>query len=434
MNLILFDRSRREVDEKCPRARYWNYEWQRTGLERRSINQHLSYGIAVHDALAIIMEEVKETDALPSEALVTAAIESALFNYRQTVAKRGLDLQQTSIIEEDPYTGGFVEVKADTQWIVDQYSDMLEAHVRGWVMVRLPAILQDFRVVDVEVEKRLLIPITFTAGEEERVDQENALGFMARLDNLLERRVDHALVVLNFKTASECKSYWLEQWQTDQQTISEMLPIEHEYGKPCAGVLIEGLVKGKQNTEWPRNSHHWYHNSPLIFAWKKEGDGFAETEWASRFEFIDQDGSRRRLGKGWVRVRAYDYPGGIHGWLNYLRDRDPELLRSQFVAPPLVSRQDSEVQEWLEQVKWREYEIWDSAVQGPAPINPLTLVRYFRKETHNANCLFPGKCQFYDICWGSAKDDPLGSGLYQIRTPHHPEPQDEFEKAVASEQ
>jgi len=424
MILIPFDRSRREADEKCRRARYLNYEYQGKGLERRALNQHLAFGGAVHDAMAIIMEEVKVTDAVPDEGVVAAAIDSALWGFRREVEQRGFDLQADSLVEMDPYTGDITETKADTQWMVDQYVDLLEALVRGWVLVRLPALLADFNVVSVESEKRLLIPTTFKAGEEVREDEEVALVFLARIDAQLRRRMDGATVVLNFKTVSEAKSYWVEGWQTDQQTISEMLPVEYETGTPCAGVLIEGLVKGRQNVQWPKGSGHWYHGSPLIWAWCKQGDGFQREEWAAKYEWTDETGAFRRLGKGWERVRAsQEFPGGIAAWLRFLQEREPQLLNSQFVSPPLVSRQGSEIEEWLEQVKHREVEIYESAGE---------LARDFPKNTHNNNCLFPSRCQFYDICWGSSKDDPIGSGLYQIRQPNHPEAPEELRKLVAN--
>lgn len=408
--LIPVDRSRRELDEKCPRARYYGYEYQGTGIERRALNQHLAFGLAVHDALATILEEVASKDAQPDSAFVVMAIESAIFRFREAFRQRGFAMEGAEGMEEDPYTGSFTMVKADFTWLCDHYCDLLEALVTGWCMVRLPSLLKDYRVLQVEKEKQLIIPI----------DATHALLFLSRPDALLERRSDLVKVILNFKTASETKGWWLERWQVDQQTISEVLPIEHETGEICGGVLIEGLVKGKQVIEYPKGSGHWQHGSPLVWAWRKEGDGFQPEEWAARYEWRDEEGNFRRLGKGWTRVRVFtDYPGGIPAWLNRLRDRDPDLLVGQFVSPPLVSRNAEALDEWKVQVQAREFDIYEAAKIAEVP-GMNVLARDFPKHTHNANCLFPTKCAYYDICWGEI-GDPLQSGLYQIRVPNHPE-------------
>ena len=54
----------------------------------------------------------------------------------------------------------------------------------------------------------------------------------------MERRTDGALVIMSFKTTSQANTLWLENFKTDQQTISEVLPVEVTAGPGgcwCAG-------------------------------------------------------------------------------------------------------------------------------------------------------------------------------------------------------
>ena len=219
---------------------------------------------------------------------------------------------------------------------------------------------------------------------------------------------------------------WLENFKTDQQTISEVLPVESRLGREVAGVQVEGLVKGAQRTEWPRGSGHRHHSSPLVWGYLLEAGGL-DLEWKAQFEWVDEAGNNRRLGKGWNRQRiSTSYPGGIPEWIGYLYQKEPELLRAQFISPPLITRSASELEEWQEQVKYREVEVHNAlvAINNSDYINLTqeTLAHVFPK--HTSGCAydqqFHSKCPCYSLCWGTAASDPIGSGEYVYRTPNHP--------------
>ena len=166
-------------------------------------------------------------------------------------------------------------------------------------------------------------------------------------------------------------------------------------GKEVAGVQVEGLTKGPQAVDWPRGSGHKHHASPLIWGYLTEAGGL-DLEWKARYEWTDEAGNSRRLGKGWNSQRiAERYPGGIAEWVGGLYQTDPELLRAQFPSPPLISRSAHELEEWQTQVKYREIEVanalvqlksWDgyeetqSICQGSAPRSSLP-------KTHRWLCL-----------------------------------------------
>jgi len=417
-----FDRSRTESDHKCPRRRYWEYDYDGKGLQPVRLNQHLAFGGAVHNVIASILEYCKLPDtviltqraeraaAFPEMPVVDGLIKLGQAELRRQF-KESKGFQVEPILEEG-FDGQIVQVTEDQTWLVDHYCDLLEGLVVGWCLVRLPALLEQYRVVQVETEEQLQIS--------------PELMFLSRPDAILERRTDGALVILSLKTVSSVNQMWLENFKTDQQTISEVLPVEARLGWEVAGVQVEGLTKGAMAVDWPRGAGHKHHASPLIWGYLCEAGGL-DLEWKAKYEWKDDAGNNRRLGKGWNRQRiAERYPGGIPEWVGWLYQNEPELLRAQFPSPPLICRSVQELEEWQVQVKHREIEVHNALVQiqnrGDEQINDI-LCEAFPKHTDGCayDPQFHSKCPCYELCWGTAGIDPIGCGEFKYRVPNHPE-------------
>ena len=422
MSIHYFDRSRTEIDHKCPRREYWEYYYDGKGLQPVKLNQHLAFGGAVHEAIAEALLLCKWNDELPLMHSIKDIIAHAQANLRkQFTEAHGF---QSATLTEMGFDGEMIQVTEDQTWLIDHYCDLLEGLVVGWCLVRLPVLLEQYRVVQVETEETLCVG---NAGMYPISDAQ--LVFLSRPDAILERRTDGALVILSLKTTKKVNSEWLENFKTDQQTISEVLPVEARLGREVAGVQVEGLVKGELRTEWPKGSGRWHHNSPLVWGYMIEAGGI-DLEWKAQFEWQDEAGNNRRLGKGWNRQRiAERYPGGVAEWVGNLYQAEPELLRAQFPSPPLISRSAHELEEWQTQVVYRETEVHNALVQiglnqqTDSCSIPTLLSQHFPK--HTTGCAydpqFHSKCPMYENCWGTAGLDPIGSGLYKYRIPNHPE-------------
>lgn len=419
MTIHYFDRSRTEIDHRCPRRLYWEYYYDGKGLVPVKLNQHLAFGGAVHEALACILSGCKDLDVLPNMEYIKGAIGHATTCLRAEFTQ-SKGFQAESILEEG-FDGSLIQVTEDQSWLLDHYCDLLEGLVIGWCLVRPPLLLEQYRIVEVETEEQLDFIVDYT--------NQTVLRFLSRPDAILERRTDGALVILSFKTVSQVNQMWLENFKTDQQTISEVLPVESRLGKEVAGVQVEGLVKGSQRTEWPYGSGHKHHSSPLVWGYMLEAGGI-DLEWKAQYEWIDETGKTRRLGKGWNRQRvAVSYQGGIPEWIGWLYQNEPELLRAQFVSPPLITRSAQELEEWQEQVRYREVEVHNALVQiaqadgRGSHVVEQALAQAFPK--HTTGCAydpqFHSKCPCYQLCWGSEGNDPIGCGSFKYRTPNHPE-------------
>src|SRR5208337_3396950 len=140
-----FDRSRMEVSYKCPRREYWEYYFDGRGLQPVKLNQHLALGGAVHDAIALILLDCKKNDMLPSMSKITWGISKTLETLRAEFFKaQGF---QATTLTEMGFDGEMIQVTDDQSWLIDHYCDLLEALVIGWCLVRLPLLMQQYRVV-----------------------------------------------------------------------------------------------------------------------------------------------------------------------------------------------------------------------------------------------------------------------------------------------
>lgn len=424
-----FDRSRLETSFKCPRREYWEYYYDDKGLQPVRLNQHLAFGGAVHEAIAQILEYCRLNKEIPDLVGIHEAIHNAQSDLRdEFTSAKGF---QSEPILEEGFSGELIQTTEDQTWLVDHYCDLLEGLVVGWCLVRLPALMEQYRVVQVETEESLSM---FCDSTGIVTDNTVELRFLSRPDAILERRTDGALVILSLKTTSQVNQMWLENFKTDQQTISEVLPVEARLGREVAGVQVEGLVKGQMRTEWPKGSGHFCHGSPLVWGYLCEAGGLS-LEWKAQYEWTDEAGNKRRLGKGFNRQRISErYPGGIPEWVGYLYQNEPELLRSQFPSPPLISRSAHELEEWQEQVKYREVEVHNALVQLGLHVDSSMSIPTHNKSIeqilaqvfpkHTTGCAydpqFHSKCPCYGLCWGSEGNDPLGCGSYKYREPNHP--------------
>ena len=153
MTTHYFDRSRIEVEHKCPRRQYWEYYYDGKGLVPAKLNPHLAFGSAVHEALAIILGILSDLDALPGIEQVNMRIRTAKATLIDTFTQsKGF---QGEVILEEGFDGQMIQVAEDQTWLLDHYCDLLEGLVIGWCLVRLPDLIAQYRIIEVETEERL---------------------------------------------------------------------------------------------------------------------------------------------------------------------------------------------------------------------------------------------------------------------------------------
>jgi hypothetical protein len=171
-------------------------------------------------------------------------------------------------------------------------------------------------------------------------------------------------------------------------------------------------------------------DTPLAYGWVRRGNMPGEDEWAWKYKWASEEEGKKfsQLGKGFRKVSIWDnYEGGVKAWIDDLAARaiTPRHINpfeAIFPESLPVSRRADEIESWKRQVVSQESRVRQRALAvEEAHGDEEVLDREFPQ--HTANCYsFNSPCQFFDACFKPAVHaDPLGSGLYQVRTANHPE-------------
>ena len=397
---IIIDRSRREDDEKCRRLRYWRYEHEGRGIEKGGEWLDPLIGTALHNGIehALRGGGVEESVAFTRETILAARRRGPILVFRP-----GPD--------------------ADAD--IEEGIELAEALLRGWIAVRRDAILREFEIISIEREMHY-----------DYSYRGHIVRQLSRPDIVHRRRNDGAVFVRNLKTTSRVDDKWRTKWRYDMQTFSEALAVEAELGEPVAGTIMEGIVKGSRKA-YPMGSGDYHWDSPLLFAWKRDGEPpMTEDQWYARYEWTCTGphemgrgkpcpGGRNHRLSGVHRSRVAERLGGVSGWISYLNVSDPALLQEQYVELTPILRSPYEIERWKRQALPREVEIRETREHliaddhmGPEVRDEL-LDKWFPMSTSAGNCVWPSQCAYFEVCHGVAGDDLEGNG-FRPRDPNHP--------------
>lgn len=442
---MLTSRSRRSDTEYCPRLRYWAHEAFGTGFEPVKLAIPLTTGVAFHIGAAELLRG-KSTDN---------AVGTALDYYREKTAKRGFDLNE---LEQDSF-------------VFQEQVALTEALIRVAALRVVPVLTQTYHILEVE---RMDMAYLVNAD-----DEEDSIIWRSIPDALMaERDDDHDLYQLSWKTASTYDPKKEIANRTDMQGISEAWTWEQRPGlqdsatngwlwklaglsdgiRPprIRGVQMVYLVKGQRREGRTKGQYETY--SPLVRPWRNIGiNGYAwRYEWTSQ-EPGDMYPSTHRLGKGWEPFRPWEAMG-TKEWIQMLHENrvQPEAgdcLGQQYAIPVPFYRTPAQTHHWREQTACQEIQI-RAAMQDIRPAESMIqyleeqvragclenleglaqarntlmikLDHEFPQYTHTCPNFFGRRCPCWDICWGPGHiaENPVGSGLYQIKEPYTgPEPE-----------
>lgn len=340
-----------------------------------------------------------DPDDMPSDA--SKVILNARTGYLAEVGERGLDGEGTPLNE--------------TQ-VAQEQAALLEAFGWAFERVRVPALLSEYEIVSIEREE-----FTLLAGD---------VGLAGRCDAVLRRRSDGLLFVWNLKTVSQPDARWKAGFEVDQQLMLEALAVERRLGERVYGCLIEGFIKGPRveadddlkevRQGSGKEATQRIQRSRLLYGYKLDANPpiqKADYDW---------EGTTR---KGWHKFRvweeAFEGQGGyspLRYWINWLPQ---EVIEGQFEILEPIIRSDRAVESKLAQVVAAERNIraFRSSMEANPSYNAEQLDAYFPQNEDRCHRL--GPCPFLQMCWNEQNArDPLGSGLYQPRTPNHPEGED----------
>lgn len=464
--MTIFDRSRHEDFEKCPRLRLISYEYPRAdieeldnsgravvhGVQRRAMAVPLLTGGVVHKGL--------EYYTATGDNNENEAVQYALNWYDHDIIKRGIEVEVT---EKD---------SPASFWTIKVQRVLCEALIRGWTRYVWPELSQQYTVIAAEQEERMQCV----------APDSSILTLLTRSDLILRRNEDGRHFVMNHKTINEVSDRKLQSLRYDTQSISEVLAAQSRYdlqamddqnctsacipdadNMPCGGrasgctcechkpthidgVIYDLLIKGPQKAQYPKDTGIWHNASPLAWVYVKEGQtGIEDDAYAARYDWhctaphkmtrgYCDGNAKHTIGPKYHRKLVTEVFPNVTAWLEWLEANEPELLREQFQTLPAIMRSEWDVEVWKRCVLTEEARIANDAeiarseitAYGWARAQPLLDVM-FPKHTAHGNCFWPGKCKAFDICWGNMPEDLYqiegsdGELLYTAREMNHPE-------------
>lgn len=367
----------------CRRLRYLTYHYGGKGLSRTVASLPLINGDFVHKALACLVQGED----------MNGVLEALSNQYRA-------DMQGRTVYGE-----------LDLEFLINEQLTLLEGLVRAWGRVRLNALLSEYDIVDIERE----------------VEWEMAPGIivMLRMDLVLRRKRDKLLFVKDYKTVGTLYDDWAKKFEHDTQLLCYTLAAEAIYKEPIGGLLMEGLIKGRRAKEKAVTSPFhglMIQQSPLCYAYKS---GVAKNPNAFVYE--------HKWSRGAEKVPVWEMPGGIEHWLA-TEWSDLDCLEL-FVPLPAIKPVRRDAERWLRQMTHQERGIrhdvdeaerlrreWDEQQTDDTwDEYQVFLDEMFpQNQNHCHRYTFNHPCPNEQLCFTEEVEaDPLKSGLYEVRIPHH---------------
>ncbi len=380
---LRLSKSQIDTHEQCPRKWFLKYAYGGAGIEPDGLrSMDLSKGVAIHKGI----ERLFAGDSI--DAALTAAF-----------AEFDADLAQ------DKVAAGVTPVG-----VITENKMVVEACLRLWNQVRLPALRAEY---------------DYVAGEYEMTTRlSDTLSLYARPDAVLRSKQDGRLFNWSLKTERSHNTTKHPTALIDTGGLTEainmaMVMADGELMR-VGGTLMEYVVAGRPDDDEPIIWH------PGVHGWRRPTDmgGFAYA-WRWKFANPDHDlngpkgpknPETRSLAKkeGWERFNACDYPGGIAAWCDALLARKftPQHLDPRdelFYFPPAYVRTQSALLSFVEQTI-AEYSGIPTRVERVAN-GQASVDAAFPKRRYN--CLRYGaewRCPYWAICH-EGLNNPIGNGF-----------------------
>jgi hypothetical protein len=379
---IFYDRSRCVDDWICHRRRYLRTEYGGRGLAPVTRTHALALGSVVHELFECAFKAHLEAGTLDTAMGLAATLQEAC----------------------DTVLPPFVESLRATGATPDRASEqaaLAEGLFRGWFAARWREFHETYEVLGVEVE--CLYP-------------HDGCIFASKPDLVVRRRADGTVWYWEWKTTSNVRDSWFKQWNYDIQFLAGALGVQATLGLEITGVIVQGLYKGyeRENASGVKEQY-----SPLCYVYAREVGTVHGVEVEYSLE--------TQRGKGWHKVGTWVDPGGVAAHVERLHTLAPDTLLAQFPQTPPHFIHAERLRTLLRQRAMRERDIALASADilvaqshGHAELAALDLDVYFPQSFNACAPAFGSPCPFRDVCHvASIGEDPLASGLYDWRVPHH---------------
>ena len=414
---ILTDRSRIETFQKCPRLRYWQYEYCAQGLDLDGSATALNIGSAVHAGVGEYLQGQLDRDSDTSPDLLPIALQAAL----ATPEFAALEVQEDrDLVEALVRTWWFAGLPTLDGWVVlsverEEAFDREVADPKSSVYFFDPKQINPLDLTDDKVGA--LIPV-HDLDVIARVPRMQTVRLMTRSDWLAStsglQSLNNAPVApgvynWNLKTWRTCDDRRVRSLDYDAQLSTELLGPEARLGQRLAGNVWQVLIK---------------ENHPLVWCWRsaKRGDIAHRFSWHCEASHMNTHKKNpdlcpgdkwHKLGDDYERVLVRDVYASQQAAFEKLMADSPAILHDfHRVLGPYSRRSDYEIDRWCRQNLVREARLAD--VRSLEPLGEEVLDEHFPQDTAHGNCLWPSECPALNFCWGAATPES-----FEWRVPNH---------------
>jgi hypothetical protein len=429
--LLLTDRSRYlTAQQQCRMKRYLAYHAgpYGYGLQKRATHIPLATGIYIHAILADILISARELGGKPpARATIRRFIAARVAEYEHQVS-----LATLADIPPD-----------QAQHVLIEQTTLVKGLVWAWVKIVLPTLLEEFDIVDVEREETLVLGCTCGAppelGASAHVEGCAGVLHMFRPDIVLRHKLDGTLSHHDFKTASVLTESTVEEYRQSVQMGMGSLAVERRVGEAVDTYYIHALVKGQRRHDYDPDTGEYSgpkrQASVLCYLYYRVAYlPLQKADFQPKWRYRGEDGKNHSLGRNYTKIPVWEAPfegkpddvDNTEFWVDLL---PKSVLAEMFVLigpypkPTQLIHQYNlalpEAEHRWNRDMWQLYQLesqhgWASTLFQDAlsTVVPRSYACYS----------YGSKCPFYGICIerkDEAWKDPLGSGQYLPRRPHH---------------
>jgi hypothetical protein len=432
-------------------------------IEQRAVNAALADFAQFQLALDIGEESQEMTQQL-NDALATKDSELAGVA-AETITRARSEFDQYLYAEQSALVEGLVrayarrrlrplleqyevlEVEREGSWCLAEksYRDMetrVDIEEQIWFMSRPDALLR-------ERESNQLYILSFkTAAKWDRRKAEDAKRDMQGLSEgvEVEKRLN--------EWWAGAQTQPLEPWQWGKESPSaEMWKFLRSCVAPprIMGIRYEYLLKGDRWTDKELSAKLGVEvrsqRSPLVRAYHNPGMMAGDDQFNVAWDYVKETGEPSKLYyKNWKSAPVFEHIP-VKDWITMLDESvmtmgedgttergwsskaqvtgylEEHPLDAIFIPPIIVYRNDDELRDWIEQVESQEVRVAEGVARVAAASDEgekRHLLNVLFPMTRRA-CEYPTTCSCVKICYGGEeiRRDPLGSGEYKKREPHH---------------
>jgi hypothetical protein len=231
------------------------------------------------------------------------------------------------------------------------------------------------------------------AVEQEMVLTRGNLWIAFTADWIARSKETKRPVVFDFKSVGMLTKNWAQHWPYAIQMHINIKGVEEELGEEVDYAQIIGIRKGDEDQGKLRHPYTW--------AYSNGGD--TPGDWSDSWR------------KGWILRSVAEYPGGPDAWIERC---GPEVGLAQFPFSLPIHYDDIQFKRFIRERFAREQEV--KHVEKLCQEDESSRDIFFPHRTNECRPVIGPPCAYLAACTNATVGaDPVGSGLYVPRTPHH---------------